>query len=84
VPVWCKINTPEFYFGVECYGRATSATAKRLLASSCFCACWRARPATEDPLTVSGVSVSVENLRQNHWVFAHGQRDYALLVTKEP
>jgi len=35
-------------------------------------------------LTVNGVSVSAENLCQNHWIFKHGQRDYVLPVTLEP
>lgn len=30
-----QIDTPEVYFGVECYGKKASATTKRLLPTGC-------------------------------------------------
>ena len=55
-----QIDTPEVYFGVECYGPQASATTKRLLAPST-----RVRllpdPARELRMRASGLDISCQH-----------------------
>ncbi len=46
-----QIDTPEVYGGYECYGRAASTVAKRLLtAGTAYTCCW-SLPATRSTVT---------------------------------